>query len=92
VIAGGVREELQRAFLLRRFDRWLGGGAVGLVVTSAAFGAGHWLQGADAAIATAFLGALWGVIYLRRRSAVAPVVSHSGFNLLQLAQFLLLGK
>jgi membrane protease YdiL (CAAX protease family) len=88
VVAGGVREELQRAFLLRRFERWLGGARVGIVVTSAAFGAGHLLQGADAAIATALLGAFWAIVYLRRRSAVAPVVSHSGFNLLQLAQFL----
>jgi membrane protease YdiL (CAAX protease family) len=92
VIAGGVREELQRAFLLSRFERWLGGGGIGVVVTSAAFGAGHLLQGIDAAIATGFLGAFWGVIYLRRRSAVAPVISHSGFNLLQLGQFLVLGK
>ncbi len=30
----------------------------------------------------------WAIIYLRRRSIVAPVVSHSGFNLLQLGQFL----
>jgi membrane protease YdiL (CAAX protease family) len=88
VIAGGVREEIQRAFLLRRFERWLGGGTVGVVVASAAFGVGHIIQGVDAAVATGVLGAFWGVVYLRRRSVVAPVVSHSGFNLLQLAQFL----
>src|SRR5437867_259692 len=45
VIAGGVREEIQRAFLLRRFERWLGGGTVGVVITSIAFGAGHRIQG-----------------------------------------------
>ena len=33
------------------------------------------------------LGAFWGVIYLRRRSAVAPMVSHAGFNLLQVLLF-----
>lgn len=92
VVAGGVREELQRAFLLRRFERWLGGARVGVVVTSIAFGAGHFLQGADAAIATGMLGAFWAVIYLQRRSAVAPMFSHSGFNLLQLAQFLAIGR
>ena len=91
VIAGGIREEIQRAFLLRRFERWLGGAGVGVVVASAAFGAGHLLQGVDAAIATGLLGAFWGVVYLRRRSVIAPVVSHSGFNVLQLAQFLLIG-
>ena len=92
VVAGGVREELQRAFLLRRFERWLGGARVGVIVTSIVFGAGHFIQGADAAIATGTLGAFWAIVYLRRRSAVAPMVSHSGFNLLQLAQFLAIGR
>lgn len=87
IIAGGVREEVQRAFLLRRFERWLGGDRAGIVVTSLLFGYGHRIQGYDAAIATGLLGAFWGVIYLRRRSVVAPVVSHSGFNVLQLVQF-----
>lgn len=92
VVAGGVREEIQRAFLLRRFEAWLGGGAVGVVVASSAFGAGHLLQGADAAIATGLLGAFWAVVYLRRRSAVAPIVSHSCFNVLELVRFLTLGR
>jgi membrane protease YdiL (CAAX protease family) len=88
IVAGGVREELQRAFLLHRFDVWLGGGTVGIIVTSAAFGLGHLLQGVDATLATGLLGAFWGVIYLRRRSVVAPMVSHAGFDLLQIVQFI----
>lgn len=92
VIAGGVREELQRAFLMDRFERWLGGPAVGIVVASIVFGLGHALQGADAVIATSLLGAYWAFTYVRRRSVVAPVVSHSGFNLLQLLQLLVLGR
>jgi membrane protease YdiL (CAAX protease family) len=90
--AGGVREEIQRAFLLHRFNVWLGGPAVGLAVTSVAFGAGHLMQGADATIATGLLGAFWGVIYLRRRSCVAAMVSHAGFDLVQIAQFLAVGR
>jgi membrane protease YdiL (CAAX protease family) len=88
VIAGGVREEIQRAFLLHRFDQWLGGRVVGFFVTSVAFGVGHLPQGLDAVVATAALGAFWALVYLIRRSAVAPIVSHAGFNLLQLVQFL----
>jgi membrane protease YdiL (CAAX protease family) len=88
LVAGGVREEIQRAFLLHRFDVWLGGGTVGIIVTSAAFGAGHLLQGADAALATGLLGAFWGAVYLRRRSCGAPMVSHAGFDLLQIVQYL----
>jgi membrane protease YdiL (CAAX protease family) len=88
VVAGGVREEVQRAFLLHRFEVWLGGPLVGVLVTSIAFGAGHLLQGVDAGIATGLLGAFWGVVYLRRRSCAAPIVSHAGFDLMQIAQFL----
>lgn len=92
VVAGGVREELQRAFLLRRFEVWLGGGALGVVATSVAFGGGHVIQGLDAAMTTGTLGAFWGIVYLRRRSAVAPMVSHAGFDLVQIAQVLMLGR
>jgi membrane protease YdiL (CAAX protease family) len=80
VVAGGLREELQRAFLLHRFRTDLGSAGIGLVMTSTAFGLGHTLQGWDAAIVTGVLGAMWGAMYLVRGSAVAPVVSHSLFN------------
>lgn len=83
IVAGGLREELQRAFLLRRFEQQLGGARVGLVVSSLAFGLGHTLQGWDAALGTALLGAVWGTIYLARRSVVSTVTSHAVFNTLQ---------
>ena len=80
IVAGGVREELQRAFLLHRFRSDLRQPWMGVLITSLAFGLGHTLQGLDAAIATGSLGALWGVMYLLRGSAIAPMVSHSLFN------------
>jgi membrane protease YdiL (CAAX protease family) len=89
IVAGGFREELQRAFLLHRFRFDLGQPWMGLVITSLAFGLGHTLQGHDAALVTGSLGALWGAIYLLRGSAVAPIVSHSLFNSLQLLQVFL---
>jgi membrane protease YdiL (CAAX protease family) len=92
VLAGGVREELQRAFLLRRFEQHLGGPFVGVLVLSAAFGLGHYPQGWDAVIATGLLGAIWAVVYLRRRSSVAPIVSHAGFNSLEVLRVALLGS
>lgn len=85
VLAGGVREEVQRAFILHRFDQDLGGARLGLVLFSVAFGVGHLTQGFDAAIITGSLGLLWGAIYLRRRSMLAPAVSHSLFNLIEIA-------
>jgi membrane protease YdiL (CAAX protease family) len=92
ILAGGVREELQRAFLLRRFEEHLGGPMVGLVVLSIAFGLGHIVQGLDAVITTGLLGAFWAALYLRRRSVVAPVVSHAGFNTLEVLRVALLGQ
>ena len=88
LVAGGVREEVQRGFILHRFEQYLGGGGAGIAVYSTLFGLGHLEQGYDAAIATATLGAAWGVVYLARRSIVAPMVSHAGFNLAQLAKYL----
>jgi len=86
IVAGGVREELQRAFLLVRFERHLGGAWVGVVTLSAGFGLGHIVQGWDAVVTTGLLGAFWAVVYLRRRSTIAPLVSHAGFNTLEVVR------
>lgn len=88
MIAGGVREEIQRGFIIHRFGQYLGGAGWGIVVHSVVFGLGHVEQGLDAVIVTGLLGAGWGVLYLLRRSIVAAVVSHAGFNLAQLLKYL----
>ena len=80
IVAGGVREELQRAFLLHRFKTDLGQPWMGLLIASISFGLGHTMQGNDAAIVTGVLGAIWGAMYLIRGSALASMVSHSLFN------------
>jgi membrane protease YdiL (CAAX protease family) len=87
IVSGGVREEVQRAFILHRFDRYLGGGVTGIVVFSLVFGSGHVIQGWDAAIATATLGAFWGTVYLVRRSIGAPLISHAGFDLAEIIRY-----
>jgi membrane protease YdiL (CAAX protease family) len=89
VLAGGVREELQRAFILHRFDQRLGGAQVGLVLFTLAFGAFHVDQGYDIALAICFLGLFWGLTYIRRRSAILPMVNHASFNAAQVIQIML---
>jgi membrane protease YdiL (CAAX protease family) len=86
VLGGGVREELQRAFILPRFDQCLGGVKVGLVVFSVVFGLLHVDQGGDVAIAVGSLGLFWGLLYVKRRSAVMSMTNHAGFNALQVLQ------
>ena len=71
MVAGGLREEVQRAFILHRFERHLGGAAIGLVVFSVAFGLGHLVQGRDAAVITGLLGA-------RKHAAATAVEALAG--------------
>jgi membrane protease YdiL (CAAX protease family) len=92
IIAGGLREELQRAFMLRRFEQYLGGATLGVWVLSVAFGLGHVMQGWDAVITTASLGAFWAWVYLQRRNSVAPIVSHAGFNSVEILRVALIGQ
>jgi membrane protease YdiL (CAAX protease family) len=89
VLAGGVREELQRAFILHRFEQRLGGAIVGLAVFSVTFGALHVNQGVDVATAVGVLGLIWGILYLKRRSAVMAMVNHGSFNAAQVLQVVL---
>ncbi len=81
VVAGGLREEMQRAFQLHRLTRHVCSPVAAVAITSVAFGLGHTVQGRDVALATFLLGAFWGTLYLRRHSLVAASVSHGLFNL-----------
>jgi len=86
VLAGGVREELQRAFILHRFKQALGGVVLGLAIFSVTFGLLHLDQGYDVALAVGLLGLFWGILYVRRRSAVMGMTNHAGFNAAQVIQ------
>jgi membrane protease YdiL (CAAX protease family) len=86
VLGGGLKEELQRAFILHRFDQAMGGLRVGLAVTSVIFGLLHATQGLDTALGVGLLGLLWGWLYIKRRSAVMSIVNHAGFDALQVIQ------
>ena len=86
VLAGGVREELQRAFIIHRFGQRLGGQYLGLAVFTLIFAVGHYDQGWDVSLAIGALGAFWGWLYIRRRSLVSSMVSHAGFNAAQVLQ------
>ena len=88
----GAGIDNQRAFIIHRFNEHLGGEYVGLILYSLVFGLGHGLQGWDAVVTTTILGLFWGYVYVTRRSIVAPVVSHSGFNAAEIFQYFMLAK
>jgi membrane protease YdiL (CAAX protease family) len=80
LIAGGIKEEVQRAFILNRFRRYLGGAALGLVLWSLAFGFGHYLQGVQGISIAALYGFVFGIVYLRSGSLIAPIVAHGVYD------------
>jgi membrane protease YdiL (CAAX protease family) len=80
LIAGGIKEEIQRAFILNRFDRYLGGAGLGLVLWSLAFGAGHYVQGVQGIVIAAIYGFVFGIIYLLSGSLIGPIVSHGTYD------------
>ena len=96
---GGFKEEVQRAFVLVRFERYLGfkiagfskencGITLGLILWSIFFGAGHYLQGGiDKAAGAGVLGLLFGILYVWRRSLIAPMISHAAFDITTLLLF-----
>jgi membrane protease YdiL (CAAX protease family) len=83
VLAGGVREELQRAFVLHKFRQSRIGLGIALVAFSLLFGVLHVDQGWDVAIGVGLLGLFWGILYIRRRSAIMAMTNHAGFNAVQ---------
>jgi len=79
IFAGGVIEETERIFVLTRFEKSLGrpGLVLGVVLSSAMFGLGHLYQGTGTAISTALSGLVFALVFLRRRSALEPIVAHA---------------
>ncbi len=89
VVAGGVREELQRAFLMNRFND---GSAARSSASSSPVPHSAWGASCKAGTQRSpplCSGRSGRRFMSRRRSAIAPVVSHSGFNLLQLVQLVI---
>jgi membrane protease YdiL (CAAX protease family) len=84
LIAGGIKEELQRAFILRTFSRCLGGPVVGLVLWSLAFGIFHYVQGVQGVTVTAIIGLAFGILYLLRGSLIGPIAAHGTYDALVL--------
>jgi uncharacterized protein len=87
LVAGGIKEELQRALIINRFRAFLGGAGVGLVLWSLAFGAGHYLQGVQGIVIAAIYGFFFGMIYILSGSLIAPIVAHGTYDTLALLAY-----
>ena len=94
IFGGGLVEEMERIFVITRFEQWLGrpGLVLGLVLSSAMFGFGHLYQGLAAALSTACSGLVFALVFLRRRSAIEPVVAHAFSDVLAMIAATLLAQ
>lgn len=80
VYAGGVKEEVQRSFILLRFEERLGGIYPGLLIWSAVFGLGHYEQGWSSAFSAGILGLIFGGVFIWKRNLFASVSIHAVYN------------
>jgi len=87
LFAGGIKEELQRAFVLTRFRRYLGGAWLGLVLWSLAFGAAHYVQGVQGIVIATLYGFIFGIVYLLSGSLIAPIVAHGAYDTIALLAY-----
>jgi uncharacterized protein len=87
LFVGGFKEELQRAFVLTRFQHYLGGIWVGLVIWTSIFAVLHLYQGIDKAAAAGALGLIFGLLYIWRGKLTAPIVAHALYDVVTLVLF-----
>jgi len=89
VFMGGFIEELQRLFIITRFERCFGtvGIVIALVMESLLQGAGHAYQGPERSFIYIFIGLAFGLVYLRKRSAVEAMACHAVYDLFGLFWF-----
>ena len=89
VFFGGFAEELMfRGFVVGWGERLFGGGAILLVIFSAAiFGAAHLYQGPSGMLATGLIGLLLGFLYLATgRRLVACMLAHATVDILGITE------
>lgn len=87
VYAGGVKEEVQRAFILLRFERGLGGIYTGLILWSAVFGLGHYEQGWNSVFSASVLGLIFGWLFIRKRNLFTVITVHALYDVAVLAVY-----
>ena len=94
IFGGGIVEELERIFILTRFEKWLGrpGLILGIALSSVMFGYGHMYQGLGNAISITVSGLVFALIYLRKRTALEPITAHALSDVLAMLAATFLAK
>lgn len=86
-----AEETIFRGYLLLRFGAILHGTGRAVLLSSAIFAIGHGYEGSAGLVTVGFLGAAFAVIYVWRKSLIAPMVMHFLQDFLGLVLLPLLG-
>ncbi len=76
LVVAVAEETLFRGYLIRRFEDVTGSVGASVLLSSLVFALGHGYEGAAGVVAVGFMGACFALVYLWRRSLVAPIVMH----------------
>lgn len=90
LLTGGITEELQRAFVIRRFEAW-GPTWLGAALYGVWFGVGHRGQGGGGAVFSGLFGFGHGLLFIWRGSVIVPMVSHGLYDVLEITRHYLFG-
>jgi uncharacterized protein len=71
-----AEETIFRGYLMLRFQAVLRGSARAVLLSSVIFSLGHGYEGSVGLVTVGVMGAVFAIIYLWRRSLVAPIVMH----------------
>ncbi|HEU0186176.1 MAG TPA: type II CAAX endopeptidase family protein [Blastocatellia bacterium] len=75
-IVAVAEETIFRGYLLLRFQALFRSSALAVLLSSVIFSLGHGYEGAAGLVTVGVMGAVFAIIYLWRRSLVAPIVMH----------------
>jgi membrane protease YdiL (CAAX protease family) len=71
-----AEETLFRGYLILRLESVTGSPAAAVLLSAVVFSLGHGYEGSAGVLTVGAMGALFAVVYLWRRSLVAPIVMH----------------
>ena len=77
ITAGVCEEIIFRGYFQRQFSAWTGNVAAGVLLSAAAFGAGHIYQGWRSAIVVLVYGSLFGILAEARESLRPGMMTHA---------------
>jgi membrane protease YdiL (CAAX protease family) len=76
VIVAWAEETIFRGYLILRFKTITGSPLAAVLISSFVFSLGHGYEGSAGVVTVGFMGFVFGLVYLWRKSLVAPITIH----------------